>query len=735
MFARLGAAVVRFRILVLAATAVFVIAAGTVGAAGVFGVLQGGGFDDPASESSQAAELLDQRFENGQPNLVLLVTATAGTVDDPANAEAAADLVDRLGGEPAVEQVASYWSLGSPPPLRSEDGTRALVLARVDGETEHLVSDLREDLGGEQGPLTVEVGGAEAVSADITEQVEGDLAKAEAIAVPITLLLLVLVFGSLVAATLPLAVGAIAVLGTFLTLFVIGSTTDVSIFSINLTTALGLGLAIDYSLFVVSRFREELRNGLDLHAAVVRTVDTAGRTVAFSALTVAVSLAALLVFPLYFLRSFAYAGIAVVLLAMLAALFSLPALLALLGHRVDALRLWRREPKPEGTGFWYRMATLVQRRPLPIAAVVVVVLVLLGLPFLNVVFGVPDDRVLPTEVESRRVSDVLRTEFEANESESFPVVAAGVDSAEAGGDDVAALAADLSAAEGVARVDALTGVYIDGDQAVGPSATSARFRGDDAVWLSVVPSVEAVSPEGEALVEDLRARAAASPLDDVLVGGRAAELVDSKEAIFARAPIAGIWIALTTFVLLFLSFGSLLVPLKAIVLNVISLSATFGAMVWIFQEGNGAGLLDFTATGTLDTTVPILMFCIAFGLSMDYEVFLLSRIKEEHDRSGDNDRSVALGLDRTGRIVTAAAAVLSVTFIAFATSGITFIKLMGLGLALAIVMDATVIRGVLVPAFMKLAGNANWWAPRRLRAVQRRFGIHDVPVSAAFERR
>jgi RND superfamily putative drug exporter len=729
MFARLGAAVVRFRILVLAATALFVIAAATIGATGVFGVLQGGGFDDPASESSRGADLLDERFESGQPNLVVLVTSRTGTVDDQINAEAATELVERLGADPSVDQVASYWSLGSPPPLRSEDGTRALVLARVGDEPEEAVARIREDIGGDRGPLSVEVGGAEAVAADITEQVEGDLARAESIAVPITLVLLVLVFGSLVAASLPLAVGAIAVLGTFLTLYVIGSVTDVSIFSINLTTALGLGLAIDYSLFIVSRFREELRRGLDPHAAVVRTVDTAGRTVAFSALTVAVSLAALIVFPLYFLRSFAYAGIAVVLLAMLASLFSLPALLAVLGHRVDALRLWRRAPRPAGTGFWYRMAKRVQRRPLPIAAVVVVILLLLGMPFLNVVFGVPDDRVLPTEAESRRVSDLLRTEFQANESEGFPVVVDGVAEVDAGarGDDIAALAVALSSDPDVARVDALTGVYVDGSQVVEGGPASSRFLGDDAVWLNVVPAVEAVSPEGEALVERLREVAAASPLDDVLVSGRAAELVDSKEAIFSRAPIAGLWIAVTTFVLLFLSFGSLLVPLKAIVLNVLSLTATFGAMVWIFQEGNGAGLLDFTATGTLDTTMPILMFCIAFGLSMDYEVFLLSRIKEEHDRTGDNDASVALGLDRTGRIVTAAAAVLSVTFLAFASSGITFIKLMGLGMALAIVMDATVIRGVLVPAFMKLAGNANWWAPSSLRRLQRRIGFHDGP--------
>jgi RND superfamily putative drug exporter len=728
MFSGLGSLVVRGRVVVLVLTGLFVVVAGVVGAPGVFGVLQGGGFNDPDAESTHADELLVGRFEGGEPNLVVLVSADEGSVDDPDVTAEATALAERLEADAAVDQVVSYWSLGSPPPLRSEDGTRALVLGRIvdDDEADATIERIRNDLLGDLTGIEAQVGGNEAVFADVNVQVESDLARAESIAVPITLILLVLVFGSVVAALLPLAVGAIAVLGTFLTLYVIGTLTDVSIYSINLTTALGLGLAIDYSLFVVSRFREELRKGLDPHAAVVRTVDTAGRTVAFSGLTVAVSLAALLVFPLYFLRSFAYAGIAVVLLAVAASLLSLPALLAVLGRRVDALRLWRRQPRADADSFWYRMAKRVMGRAVPVATLVVVGLVLLGLPFLQVTFGLPDDRVLPAEAESRQVSESLRNDFGANESEGFPVVVPDVDDMDAAAADIAAYASTLSAVDGVARVDALTGSYIGGAEVLGPNPASTRFAGEDATWLSVVPDVEPVSPEGEALVRELRGVDAT--FDEVLVGGRAAELVDSKEAIFSRAPLAGAWIALTTFVLLFLMFGSLVVPLKAILLNVLSLTATFGAMVWIFQEGNGQGPLDFTATGTLDTTMPILMFCIAFGLSMDYEVFLLSRIKEEHDRIGDNEESVALGLARTGRIVTAAAAVLSVTFIAFATSGITFIKLMGLGLALAIVMDATVIRATLVPAFMKLAGEANWWAPRWMRRVHDRFGIREVPA-------
>nr|MDQ3293414.1 MMPL family transporter [Actinomycetota bacterium] len=669
---------------------------------------------------------------------VLLLTAPApATVDDPAVAATGTALTAELVADPRVTQAVSYWSLGSPPPLRSEGANRALVLVRVAGEEEDKgdnVDALLEQYEGDFDGVEVAVGGREAVFAEVGETIEGDLAAAESIAVPITLLLLVVVFGSLVAGLLPLAVGVVAVLGTFLTLTLLTSFTDVSIFSINLTTAMGLGLAIDYSLFIVSRFREELGNGRSVEAAVIRTVDTAGRTVAFSALTVAVSLAALLVFPLYFLRSFAYAGIAVVVLAAVASVVSLPALLAALGPRVDSLSFRRRRGaaapvKAEEDGAWHRIATWVMRRPIGVATAVIAVLVFLGLPFLRVGFGLPDDRVLPEGAPGRVVSEVLRTEFASNESAALGVVLSGV----AAPSDVATYATALSAVDGVARVDAGAGSFIDGVQVIGPNAASARFPAEGAdTWLSVVPAVEPVSPEGEALVHALRAVDA--PFD-VLVGGSSAQLVDSKAAIFGLAPLAGLWIAASTFVLLFLVFGSVLVPLKAIVLNLLSLTATFGAMVWVFQDGNGSGFLDFTATGTLDTTTPILMFCIAFGLSMDYEVFLLSRIKEEHDRTGDNTASVALGLERTGRIVTAAAALLSVTFLAFGTSGISFIKLFGLGLALAVVMDATVVRGLLVPAFMRLAGEANWWAPSWMRRLHDRIGFDesgpsDDPVAA-----
>ncbi len=722
MFSRLGSFAVRRRRAVLVLTAVFFVAAAVLGG-GVFDKLSTGGFQDPEAESTQAADLLEERFGQGDPNLVLLVTPDGGVVDDPAAVDAGTALTERLAEEDGVAAAVSYWSLGSPPPLRSEDGDEALVLAFVDGtedEVEEAVSDLTDRYEGERDGLDVAVGGQDAVFHQVGTTIESDLARAEVIAVPLTLLFLVVVFGGLVAASLPLFIGALAVFGAFLSLSLLSEVTDVSIFSINLTTAMGLGLAIDYGLFMVSRYREELRAGRTVEAAVIRTVETAGRTVAFSGLTVAVSLSALLVFPLYFLRSFAYAGIAVVLVASAVSVVSLAALLAVLGERVNKLQLWHRPPPEEGTGFWHRVAMAVMKRPLPIAAGVTLALLLLGLPFLGVVFGQPDDRVLPEGNPAREVSERLRADFSSRETNAFAVVTAD-DGAVVDG-DVAAAAATLSGVDGVERVDARTGSYIDGALVFPAGAVSERFEGDEGTWFSVVPGVEPISPEGEALVADLRE--VDGPVD-LLVGGGAAALVDSKAAIIDRLPVAGAIVVLATFVLLFLAFGSIVVPIKAILLNILSLTATFGAMVWIFQEGHGADLLDFTATGALDTSTPILMFCIAFGLSMDYEVFLLSRIKEEHDRTGDNTRSVAAGLEKTGRLVTAASALLAITFVAFSTSGISFIKLFGVGLALAVVMDATVVRGLLVPAFMRLAGELNWWAPAPLRRLHDRIGLSE----------
>jgi RND superfamily putative drug exporter len=425
----------------------------------------------------------------------------------------------------------------------------------------------------------------------------------------------------------------------------------------------------------------------------------------------------MLVFPLAFLRSFGYAGIAVVGLAAVGAVVVLPALLAVLGPRVEKLRIRRVRAGTDTTGAWHRIATTVMRRPIPIATVVIVLLVVLGSPFFGVRLGQSDDRVLAEGSTAREVGDALRNDFSAFEAGSIDVVAPEADINET--DD---LAAKLSALASVARVDGPTGSYVDGEKALEATPESARFLSSEGFFLSVVPSVDPGSEEAETLVRDIRETEVSY---EVLVAGQTADLVDTRSALFGALPWAVGIIAAVTFVVLFLMFGSVLVPAKALVLNLLSLSATFGALVWIFQDGNLSDLLGFTPTGSLDLTMPILIFCIAFGLSMDYEVFLLSRIKEEHDAGADNIRSVAGGLERTGRIVTAAAVLIAVVFVAFGTSSVTMIKMFGVGMTLAVLVDAFLIRATLVPAFMRLAGNANWWAPSWMAAIHRRFGFSE----------
>jgi RND superfamily putative drug exporter len=741
MLTRLAHLATRRSRAVLLAALLFVLFAGGFGG-GVAENLTTGGFEDPATESARAEEALAERFDTGVPNVVLLVTAADGAdVDAPDVAAAGQDLTDELAGEAGVTDVVSYWSEGGAPPLRSEDGTRALVLGRIeaddDTELNERVEEIAPRLQEDSGPVTVQVGGVAEVFREVNATIEDDLVRAELIALPITLILLMLVFGSVVSATLPLVVGVLSIVGTFLGLRLLTEVTDVSIYALNLTTAMGLGLAIDYSMFVVARYREELRAGHDPRVAVTRTVRSAGRTVAFSAATVAASLSAALVFPFTFLRSMAYAGIVVSLMAGVFSLVVLPAILMVLGHRVNSLTLWRRSVSPPEEGVWHRIAMLVMRRPLPVATVVIVLLLAMGSPFLGLQLRLPDDRVLPESASSRQAHDILREEFASTEAGALSVVAPSTGGL--GGDELAGTvdgyAASLARLPGVSRVDAATGSYCGAGLAaqvdcepgrlVLPPESAPRYAGFTAgggTYLSVVPSVEPMSDAGEDLVHAVR------DLDapfDVTVTGSGAELVDSNDALFSRLPLALALIGVITVVLLFMMFGSVLIPIKALVLNLLSLTATFGAMVWIFQDGHLSGLLDFTATGGLAAAMPILMFCVAFGLSMDYEVFLLSRIKEEHDRGAGNAGAVALGLERTGRIVTAAAVLIAVVFIAFATGGVAFMKLFGVGLTLAVLLDAFVIRGTLVPAFMRLAGEWNWWAPGPLRRFHQRFGISE----------
>ncbi|GAB2521581.1 MMPL family transporter [Nocardia heshunensis] len=702
----------------------------------------GGGYLTDSLESVQANDVITKNFPGGNPNLIVMVSGDGGVNSPDVRAEAQR-VTDTLGSDPNVTGVQSYWtSLQTrsdlATALKSKDGKRGLIMATVTGtdtDVQNRAADLSAELNGDHDGVQVRVGGMAGSFADINHQVEKDLLLAEAIAVPVSALLLVLVFGSVIAALLPVGVGLFAIAATLGILRGLTTVMDVSIFALNMTSALGLALAIDYSLFIVSRYREELGNGLDTRAAILRSVQTAGRTVVFSGLTVALALAALAVFPQPFFKSFAYAGVAVVVAAVGASVLLLPAALLLLGDRVNAWdlrkpvrRLFGRgepAPKPVEQTFWYRLVTGVMKRALPVAVVAAAVLLALGSPFLRAHFGTPDDRVIGTFASSRQVGDALRQDFNADMASSAVVVLPGFH-----GDakEIGAYAKQLSEVPGVAAVLSGDGVYAAGQKM---AAGVPQMIGPGGAYLSVGTTVAPYSPAGKAQLAALRAVPAPG---EVLFGGAAALNEDTMDSVISRIPLAAGLIAIITLILLFLFTGSVVLPVKALLLNMLSLTATFGAMIWIFEQGHLSRLLGFTSTGSLDLFMPILMFCLAFGMSMDYEVFLLSRIREEwlaSDRGREaNTRSVALGVARTGRIFTAAAGLMAVVLLAVATSEVAPMKLFGIGLALAVVSDATIIRGLLAPALMRLMSTGNWWAPKPLAALHKRIGLEEsAPVA------
>jgi RND superfamily putative drug exporter len=698
--------------------------------------LSNGGTTDPGSESARVQRVLEDHYPEQQPNLVLLVSVPEGAqVDDRKMAGQGVRLAERLSFEKSVVGVVSYWQTGLEE-LRSRDGNQAVIAARIEGGDDRARAELERlapDFRGTRGDLTVRISGALAVQDEIESTVAEDLTRSELIALPLTLLVLVWVFGGVAAAALPVLVGLATVLGTGALLRVVTSFTEVSVFAQNLTTALGLGLAIDYALLIVRRFREELATGADPAAAALRTVRTAGRTVLFSALTVAVALSAMLVFPLYFLRSLAYAGISVVLVASVTALTVLPAVLVLLGPRVDAWQVRRRRRGGRAPAAKGRLTEAVMRRAPLVTVAVTGLLLVLGLPFLGARFGTADQRQLPATSEARVVQDSLRDDFDDTPDGSVPVLlrTAGASRAEARA-TAGRVAGKLSALDGVTRVESSDGSYRAGHRSEIPTPADSSRRTSGHTLLTVVAEdhTAATSAAHQRLVESLRG---ASASDEAWVGGPAASLVDSKAAIGrGLAPALG-FVLLATLLLVFLLTGSVLLPLLTVALNALSLTAMFGAVVWVFQDGHLSGPLGFTATGDVETTLPVLMFCVAFGLSMDYEVFMLSRIKEEYDRTGDNAGAVAVGLERSGPLITSAAVILAASFATYASSGIVFLKMLGIGMVVVILIDATLIRAVLVPVFMRLAGKANWWAPAPLRAVHERFGISESapPAPAA----
>ncbi|MCK2220740.1 MMPL family transporter [Actinomadura sp. ATCC 31491] len=695
---RLGFFLARRHRAVLALALLGFVVAGVL-AAGAVPRLSLARFEAPGSESDRAQAELARRFGTGSPDLVLLVTARRGTVDDPAVEAAGRELTARVAGDPGVAEAASYWTRGRPATLRSGDGRHALVVVRVPGDAGHVRGVVlprlvpRATAGTDL--LEVRAGGGEEVFRETVPLARQDFVRAELVIFPLAFVLLWLYQRRVAAALVPILAGVLAMVIGLALLSGVLAVAEISTFALNLTLAMGLGLGIDYCLFVVQRFREESARGAGRAAAVAGAVEHAGRTVLFSGLTVAASLSVLFVLPFAFLRSFAWAGIAVVIGGLVAALLVLPAVLAAAG---GALLPRRARPEREG-GFWHALAVRVMRRPLLTGGLAAALLLVLASPFLGLRFGVADDRILPPEASSRQTQEVIRRSFPAEESDAVQLVSRGPVPAAA----VAPYAASLSRVPGVAQVDSAAGSFAGGRRT--GDGDPARFRGEG-TWLSVVPSAAALADDPVRLVAAVRA---VPPPFPVLAGGYPAELADYRASIVDRLPLVLALMLAVTFAVLFLMTRSLVLPVKATLLNVLSLGVMSGALVWIFQDGNLSGLLGFTPTGTLDPSIPILMLCVAYGLSMDYEVFLLSRIKEEYDRTGDTARAVAAGLRRGAPLITAAGGILALSFAAYATAEVTFVQMLGVGIAVAVLVDATVIRAVLVPSLMRLAGPLNWW--------------------------
>ena len=690
----------RAKVVVIAAVVVAIVA-GALGG-GVAEKLSSFGADDPDSGSYKAAERLGEATGlDANPGLVVLVD-----VKGPAKSAAGRAKVDEVVGllrkDPAVGRVATAFGDGGREQISRDGSSTYVAVTFRDEQGEDALERLRPDLQSIGG---VTVGGSEAAQLEVNEIVGEDLARAELMAFPVLFLLSLWFFRSLVAALLPLLVGGVSIMLTFLGLSIAVEAVDISVFALNLVTGLGLGLAIDYSLFIVSRYREEIAQHGPGTTALRNTLNTAGRTVLFSSLTVAAALASLLVFPQKFLYSMGLGGMMVALIAAAVALIVLPAVLALLGHRVNSLaprwlkRASEADARPTESGFWYRLSRVVMRRPGRIAIASAALMIVLGLPFLRAGWTSVNAEVLPAGSEPRIVQQALERDFAPNRTTPAYVVAATSSRAELERyakrverlPDAAAASPPQRVADGVSRINVIS-------------------RGDE------------LSAESERLLTDLRALDA--PFR-TLVGGRTAEFVDQRESIGSHLPLALAIVALATLLVLFLMTGSVVLPLKAILMNVLTLSAAFGLLVLIFQDGRLEGPLAYESLGALDLTQPVVLFAVAFGLSTDYGVFLLARIKEARDNGASDRESVAVGLERTGRIVTAAALLFCVAIGAFATSQIIFIKQVGVGTALAVIIDATIIRALLVPALMELLGRWNWWAPRPLRKLHERFGLSE----------
>ena len=691
MFEKLGKFIIKRSKVVLLVFVIATLAAGAIGSLS-FGRLDSGGYSDKNSESSKAADYVINKFKVQEP-IVTLVVDSKTSIDDPIVAAKGVELEKQVRAVTGVSRSFSYWSTGGAPTMKSIDGKAAFILIYgnlksddFDGLSK-LGATIQEKFDGKFQGLDVYASGPGVVTHSINHRIEKDLALAETIAIPLTFLLLLFVFGALVASAMPLFVGVTSILGSFFLIYLFTHFTNVSIFALNLITGLGLGLGIDYALLMVNRFREELHHGKDVAESVVITVSTAGKTVFYSGLTVFVTMASLLFFPLNFLKSFGLAGIAVIALAVTGAIVALPALLMILGHKVDKGVIRQSAITPKEDGRWAQTARNVMARPIPVVIACLVILGVLAAPVVNIAFAQIDSRVLPASDRAAISSQVIDTRFDGLVGSPIEVVVPNGVGREA---EINSFLEQVKKVDGIVRIGKF------------------EIYGKD-IRVQVISSKGSRSTVSEVVIHDIRDLKMPA---GTLIGGSAADFTDSQDGIAKTLPLSLGWIALTVLILIFIFTGSIILPIKAVILNAMSLIATLGAITWVFIEGHLKWLVgDFTVTGTLDTGSIILVAVVVFGLSMDYELFLLSRIREEHLNGKSNVESVAVGLQRSARIITAAALLLAVVFATFMTSGVTSIKMLGFGVSLAVILDATLVRALLVPALMRLFGERNWWAP------------------------
>ena len=743
--ASLAAYVVRYRWWVIGAWIVVFLASAAFAPRVTVALKQG--FGEVDTESRLAVRQMVDELDVSESGVTLVFSSDALQVSDPAYIAAMQDAIAPLREIPEVARVITFYSVPDEAmgaTMVASDGRTTYAFVELDAsidESTTLVEPIRDALADTE--LDVWVTGGVALFADLTAYSEADLRRAELITIPLLAIALLIVFGGVVAAGLPVAMGLLSVSITLALVFLMAQATDMSVLTLNIASFLGLGMAVDYSLLMVTRFREEIANAATdvgqsaaVAQAVSTTMQTSGKAIAFSAGTSVIALSGLLFFDYMMLRSLGIGGIIVIAFSMLIALTLLPALFAVLGRRVDALSIWRRRREEDERGFWFVLSRWVMRHPFAVIVPVVAVLLLLGAPFLDVKLGASWSSMLPEGAESRQGDEIVAERFGPSELAHIVLVETSPTSTLSPQNVAANLAfiARMNADPRVARVESALGpdpassaqrmtalmtsgssasLLSDAERAALGSMLSADLRTQ---VVRVVPAHPPMSDETKALLADIRAAHPGTLGGDmtVRVTGITADLEDTIERMYGDFPMVILYVMVVTYLALFFLLRSALLPLKAVILNALSILAGFGALVFIFQQGNFQELLGFAAGGFTEATAPILIFSVVFGLSMDYEVFLLSRVKEDYEKTGDNARSVAVGMQRSGRVITSAAAILILVSLGFATGDLLLIKAIGVGTAIAVLIDATIVRALLVPALMRVMDRANWWAPRRL---------------------